>query len=78
MTSIVIVDAEAGSRAELDTPETEGLREWHTGSVPVPVPNAQFAYRYRRKGWSLTLLGKQKPAGVAADAARVLIAWYER
>jgi len=62
----LVVVAERG--VQLEIPEAVNLREVHTGSVPMRVPNAQFAYRFREAGWSLKLLAKKKPAGLLAES----------
>ncbi len=62
----VVVVAEKGVR--LDTPAVKNLREVHTGSVPMRVANAQYAYRFREKGWSLSLAAEKKPAEIRVEA----------
>jgi hypothetical protein len=61
----VVVAAEAG--IEIDDPEVRNLREVHTASVPLRVPLAQFAYRFRRPDWTLSLMARSKPAQVRAE-----------
>ena len=56
-----VAAAEAG--VDLESPAIKGLRQVHTGSLPRHVPNAQYAYRFREGGWSLSLDAKKKPSG---------------
>lgn len=67
--SLVVV---ADRGVQLETPESEGLREVHVSSVPIRVANAQFAYRFRERGWSLRLLAREKPAGIRAEAFHLI------
>ncbi len=46
----LVVAAEKGIRLKAD--RIAGLREAHTGSVPVRVPNAQQAFRFRSPDWT--------------------------
>jgi hypothetical protein len=62
----VVVAAEQG--VQVESPAAQNLREVNTASVPVTAPNAQFAYRYRERGWSLDLLATKKPSGLLAEA----------
>lgn len=62
----IAIGADQG--VQLDVPKTEGLREVHTGSIPMRISNAQFAYRFREKGWSLEMPAREKPAGIRAEA----------
>jgi hypothetical protein len=62
----VVVAGEKG--VQLEAPKPEGLREVHVSSVPMNAPNAQFAYRFRDKGWGLGLMAREKAAGVRAEA----------
>jgi hypothetical protein len=61
----VVVAAEAG--IEIDDPQIENLREVHTASVQLRVALAQFAYRFRRPDWTLTLMARSKAAGIRAE-----------
>ncbi len=61
----LLVAAEGG--VLIENPAAAGLREVHTGSVPMRVANAQFGYRFREANWSLELLGHKKPAGVRVE-----------
>jgi hypothetical protein len=47
--------------------EVGGLREVHTGSVPIRVSNAQFAYRFRESHWHCQLEAKAKPSSIRAE-----------
>ncbi len=49
----VVMAAETGLRLKADS--VVGLREIHTGSAPMRVPNAQQAFRFREPGWTATL-----------------------
>ncbi len=53
---------------QLDKPEADGLREVHTGSVPITAAGAQLAYRYRDTDWKLTLSPTRKSSGIRAEA----------
>ncbi len=66
----IVVLGEKG--IQLETPRPQGLREVHVGSVPMRVANAQFAYRFRERGWSLRLLAREKPAGVRTEAFHLI------
>ena len=66
----LVVVAEEGT--ELGEPRAEGLRQVHTGSVPMKVPNAKVAYRFREKGWSLELLAAERPANVRSEAFHLI------
>ena len=45
---------------ELDAPEVKELREVHTDSMPMKVPGAQHAYRFREGNWTLSILARTK------------------
>jgi hypothetical protein len=62
----VVVAAEGG--VQIESPTVTELREVHTGSVPMRVPNAQYAYRFREANWSMELLARKKPAGVRVES----------
>jgi len=49
---------------DLTEPVKTNLRQVHTASVPMRVPEAQFAYRFREANWQVTLSARQKPAGL--------------
>jgi len=69
----VAVAAESG--VDLDAPEPSeesGLRKVHTGSVPMRVPGAQIAYRFREGGWTLEFLAKKKPASILSEAFHLI------
>lgn len=48
----LVLATDTGTR--LSVAEIRGLQEIHTGSVPVRVPNAQQAYRFRDADWALS------------------------
>ena len=62
----IVVTAETGVR--IDQPAAEELREVHTGSVPMQVPNAQYAYRFRTKGWTLSLTPRKMVSSIRVEA----------
>ncbi|MHC4253006.1 MAG: hypothetical protein ACYS9X_28135, partial [Planctomycetota bacterium] len=62
----IALAAEQG--VDLDAPAGTGLRKVHTGSVPMRVPGAQVAYRFREGGWSLEFLAKKKPPSILSEA----------
>ncbi|HUS57687.1 MAG TPA: hypothetical protein VM141_03465, partial [Planctomycetota bacterium] len=62
----LVVVAEEG--VQLETPKALELREVHTGSVPMRVANAQYAYRFRQKGWTLKLMAEKKPSSIRVEA----------
>jgi len=69
----VAVAAERG--VDLDAPEPSeesGLRKVHTGSVPMRVPGAQIAYRFREGGWTLEFIAKKKPASILSEAFHLI------
>ncbi len=49
-----------------------GLREVHTGSVPMRAAGAQFAYRFREGDWFLELSARRKPAAIRAEAFHLI------
>lgn len=61
-----VLVAEKG--VQLGQPVGENLRRVHTASIPLTVPNAQFAYRFRSADWSIVLTPAKKPASVLAEA----------
>ncbi|MAE61261.1 MAG: hypothetical protein CMJ49_07875 [Planctomycetaceae bacterium] len=65
---VVIADDEV----KLDDPVVTNLRPVHTGSVPMRVPNAQHAYRFRDADWSLTLSATRRPAGIRLEAFHLI------
>lgn|GEM_PF-449659 len=62
----LVVVAEEG--VQLDEPTFAELREVHTGSVPMQVADAQYAYRFRNAGWSLALTAHKMPSSVRVEA----------
>jgi hypothetical protein len=66
----VVLAAEKG--VQLTNVTAENLRNVHTGSVPMTVPGAQFAYRFRGPAWQLKVLPTVKPASVLAEAFHLL------
>lgn len=62
----VVIAAEQG--VQLQRPQPADLREVHTGSVPMRVAEAQFAYRFRDPTWKLTLDAARKTPGIRAEA----------
>jgi hypothetical protein len=57
----VVASAEKGLR--LKAGRLEGLREAHAGAIPVRVPDAQLAYRYRDANWAAEFsVERTKPA----------------
>ncbi len=61
----VVITTETG--LELAEPQAQNLRPIHTAALPLQVARAQFAYRFRRPEWSLSLQAQQKPAGIRAE-----------
>lgn len=68
----IVLAAEKG--VQLGQVASENLRKVHTGSVPMTVPGAQFAYRFRVPEWTLDVLPTVKPASVLAEAFHLLSA----
>lgn len=66
----LVVIADEG--IEIEAPKLEKLREVHTGSVPMKVANAKFAYRFREEGWSLELMAQRRPASIRAEALHLV------
>ncbi|QNN22960.1 hypothetical protein HED60_12005 [Planctomycetales bacterium ZRK34] len=62
----VVVASEQG--VQLQRPAPTDLREVHTGSVPMRVAEAQFAYRFRDPTWTLKLQATRKTPGIRAEA----------
>lgn len=58
----------ADRSVQVETPAVTELREVTAASVPLSVPDTQFAYRYRDRGWSLTLAAAKKPSGLMAES----------
>ena len=65
---VVVADDEV----KLDDPVGTDLRAVHTGSVPMRVPNAQYAYRFRDADWSLALSATRRPAGIRLEAFHLI------
>jgi hypothetical protein len=61
----VVVAADAG--IEIEPPQVQNLREVHTASVPLRVPQAQYAYRFREADWVLNLTAQHRPAEIRAE-----------
>ncbi|MBP7050952.1 MAG: hypothetical protein KBE65_08060 [Phycisphaerae bacterium] len=61
----VVVAAETG--IEIEQPQIGNLSEVHTASVPLRVPGAQYAYRFRDVDWTLGLMARRRPAEVRAE-----------
>jgi len=62
----MVVTTERG--VQIESLQPKNLREVHTGSVPMRISGAQFAYRFRDKGWSLVLLAHKKPASIRMES----------
>ncbi len=61
----LVVAADPGIK--LDPPQAGNLREVHTASVPLRVPQAQYAYRFRDADWTLSLTARRRPAEIRAE-----------
>jgi hypothetical protein len=61
----LVVTGEDG--VQLGQIQVKKLREVHTGSVPIRVSNAQFAYRFRESDWHCQLQAKAKPSSIRAE-----------
>ena len=61
----VVVAGETG--IEIDEPNVANLRAVHTASVPLRVPQAQYAYRFRDADWTLSLMAHRKTAQARAE-----------
>ncbi len=61
----VVVAGETG--IEIEEPNVTNLREVHTASIPVRVPQAQYAYRFRDADWTLNLMARRKAAQARAE-----------
>ncbi len=69
----LVVVAEPSVRIEKSAPsDEEKLKPVHTGSVPLRVPNAQYAYRFRDTDWHLTLDGRKREAGVVVETFNLI------
>ncbi|MAE64447.1 MAG: hypothetical protein CMJ18_09270, partial [Phycisphaeraceae bacterium] len=66
----VVIVPDAG--VQIEAPQTESLRAVHTASVPVQLPGAEYAYRFRDGGWSLELTARRRPAGVRVESFHVV------
>jgi hypothetical protein len=56
----------------VEKPVAEGMGRVHTRSIPMRLPGAQFAWRFRNPGWRLALPVEEKPAAVRADAFHLI------
>ncbi|MBT3380153.1 MAG: hypothetical protein HN742_35675 [Lentisphaerae bacterium] len=56
----------------IENPEATELRQVHTRAIPMRVPNAQFAWRFREPTWRLALPVKERPSNVRAEAFHLL------
>jgi len=61
----IVLAADSGIRLEIG--RTAELRSIHTAAAPARVPEAQFAYRFRDKGWSIEVTGKEKAAAIRCE-----------
>ncbi len=61
----IVVSAEKG--VQLKAESMDGLREVHTGSLPVRVPDAQLAYRFKAEGWNLALESETTTAAIYSE-----------
>ncbi len=66
----IVVVAEKGIR--IRDPKVTGLRQVHTGSVPMRVPNAAFAYRFREKGWSMEMLAHKTASEIRVESFHLI------
>ena len=66
----VLLRAEKGVR--LTEQKADGVREVHTASVPVRVPDAQRAYRFKSPEWSLQVAVEQADAAVHAEVFQLI------
>lgn len=66
----VLLRAEKGVR--LTGQKSEGVREVHTASVPVSVPDAQRAYRFKSPEWTLQVAVEQADAAIHAEVFQLI------
>ena len=57
---------------QITDPEIEGLRRVHTRSLKMRVPGAEFAWRFRETGWTLTMGVAEKPPAIRAEAFHLI------
>ena len=62
----------AGAGVLVDAPVATELRPVHTRSIPMRVAEAQYAWRFRDRGWALQLPVREKPAAIRAEAFHLL------
>ncbi|MFO7820958.1 MAG: MerC domain-containing protein [Lentisphaeria bacterium] len=61
----LVISAEKG--VQIAQVENIDLRKVHTSSVAVKAPDAQYAYRFRKSSWQLTLTAGKKAAAILAE-----------
>jgi len=66
----VVMRAEKGVR--LKEQRAEGIREIHTASVPLHVPDAQRAYRFKSPDWILQVSVEQADAAIHAEVFQLI------
>lgn len=66
----IAVAAEQG--VQIDAIESTDLREVHTGSIPLRVPDARNAFRFRSPDWTLSLTAVKKTSSLQVEAFHLL------
>ena len=66
----IVVSADRG--VLIGEPQASGLRQVHTRSVPMRVADAEFAWRFRERGWTLGIPVEERPASIRAEAFHLL------
>ncbi|PCJ56021.1 MAG: hypothetical protein COA79_20120 [Planctomycetota bacterium] len=61
-----------GKGVLLQQPVGKELREVHTGSLPLKIRDAQFAFRFREAKWSIELEVQKKVAGISSESLHLL------
>lgn len=67
--SIVFISSEG---VFIDKPIVTELREVHTGSLPVKVNDAKYAFRFRKNNWNFELKVSTKETGIYTEGLHLL------
>ena len=67
--SIVFISSEG---VFIDKPVVTELREVHTGSLPVKINDAKYAFRFRKNNWSFELKVSTKETGIYTEGLHLL------
>ena len=64
---VVVVSDPSVRLDEVAPSDDQAIKPVHTASVPMRVPNAELAYRFRETDWHLNITASRKAAGVRVE-----------